>query len=197
MRGPVPVDRGTTAAAARNEAGSGASRGTGQAAEPEELVSSSRPARPACQPRDGRISEEVLERYLDVERVADAATELDGQERVAAALEEMSCAPIGSPPSKLVQISARAASIGPRGGTKSAPAAGRACSRGPGRACRSIFPFGVSGRASKKTNAEGTMYSGIDPSSHRRSSAAMFDPRRPRAVIRGQAHLSAWNPDVP
>ena len=43
----------------------------------------------ACQPRDGRVFEEIAQGCLDSERLAEPRQELDGQERVAAALEEI------------------------------------------------------------------------------------------------------------
>jgi hypothetical protein len=59
-------------------------------------------------------------------------------------------------PSTSAQIDASPSSVAVRGAEEAASRLGRTAS-GAGSAVRSIFPFGVSGRASRTTMADGTM----------------------------------------
>ena len=136
--------------------------------------------RPACRSsihraisRDGRGLEQRAERQLDAERVAEPRRDLRGEQRVAAQVEE---------------AVERADPVEPEhlGPDAREPLLDRVARRrrtrlrsvdrsrsGAGRALRSTLPLGVSGSASRATNADGTMYSGS-----RRPQAAALSPAR-------------------
>ncbi len=72
--------------------------------------------------------------------------------------KKSSARPIPSTPRRAAQAAASASSTGPSGGAY--PARTKAPAPGEGRAARSTFPLGVSGSASSRTYAPGTMKAG-------------------------------------
>ena len=101
--------------------------------------------------------------------MADPRQRLNGQKRVTASLEEVVVSTDASTAKQLCPDVGQGL-FDRSAGWHEGAVDRRQCLLGSGRAWRSIFPFGVSGRASRNTNAEGTMYSGRRPESHRRKS---------------------------
>ena len=98
--------------------------------------------------------EESPQRYLQPESLSCARDHLRREKRVSSQLEKIVLDAHPLTARSRAQIPASVSSIGSRGATKTP--SGRVSS-GAGNARRSSFPLDVIGRASRKTNVDGTM----------------------------------------
>ena len=182
-RGPVPVDRGTKAAACAKEAGSEAPRWTrvsGGVWGTEPSANAFRRCPPIARWSDLRGN---LSGMCRLQTSGGAGPEA---ERPAASglRARRNCREHRPVHRRAARSRSRQGPLRWVPGVVRSGHSPRACApAGSGRAWRSIFPLGVSGRDSRITNAVGTMYSGTRPRSHRRRSAVVMGSRPWRGTM--------------